>query len=304
MKKVVSVSLGSSKGDFQANTSYLGQDFEISRIGTNGSLSEYARLLRDLDGKVDAIGLGGTDMYLFAGGRRYTFREIKNLAAQVRETPVVDGSGLKNTLERRCIEYLNAHGIVRFGELNTLMVCAVDRFGMAEEIAACGGPAIYGDLMFALGVPIPIRSFALVKPLAAIILPVVVKLPFRWLYPTGAKQEIAKPKFGWAYSWADVIAGDRHMVRRHLPSAPGALSGKTIITNTTTQEFRDEVAALGLKRLITTTPSFGGRSPGTNVMEGVLVAATGRRPEELRQDDYERMLEALHWKPEVSEGAG
>ena len=65
--------------------------------------------------------------------------------------------------------------------VNTLMVCAVDRFGMAEEIAACGGPAIYGDLMFALGLPIPIRSFRLVRPLAALILPVAVRLPFRWL---------------------------------------------------------------------------------------------------------------------------
>lgn len=138
MKKVVSVSLGSAKGDFQTTVRYLGQDIEISRTGTNGSLTGYAAKLRELDGKVDAIGLGGADMYVYAGGRRYTFREISKLAALVKQTPVVDGSGLKNTLERECVRYLNARGIVHFSEVNTLMVCAVDRFGMAEEIAAGG----------------------------------------------------------------------------------------------------------------------------------------------------------------------
>jgi hypothetical protein len=301
MKKVVSVSLGSAKGDFQTTVRYLGQDIEISRTGTNGSLTGYAAKLRELDGKVDAIGLGGADMYVYAGGRRYTFREISKLAALVKQTPVVDGSGLKNTLERECVRYLNARGIVHFSEVNTLMVCAVDRFGMAEEIAAGGGPAIYGDLMFALGLPIPIRSFGLIRPLAALILPVAVRLPFRWLYPTGPKQDVARPRFGWAYSWADVIAGDRHMIRRRMPEGAGSLAGKTIITNTTTAEFRDEIARRGAKRLITTTPAFGGRSPGTNVMEAAIVAASGSGARSLTPDDFSRMLEELHWKPEVTE---
>lgn len=301
MKKVVSVSLGSAKGDFQTTVRYLGQDIEISRTGTNGSLTGYAAKLRELDGKVDAIGLGGADMYVYAGGRRYTFREISKLAALVKQTPVVDGSGLKNTLERECVRYLNARGIVHFSEVNTLMVCAVDRFGMAEEIAAGGGPAIYGDLMFALGLPIPIRSFGLIRPLAALILPVAVRLPFRWLYPTGPKQDVARPRFGWAYSWADVIAGDRHMIRRRMPEGEGSLAGKTIITNTTTAEFRNEIARRGAKRLITTTPAFGGRSPGTNVMEAAIVAASGSGARSLTPDDFSRMLEELHWKPEVTE---
>jgi hypothetical protein len=51
--------------------------------------------------------------------------------------------------------------------------------------------------------------------------------------------------------------------------------------------------------LITTTPRFEGRSFGTNVMEGVLVALSGRRPEELVESDYLKFISRLGWKPSV-----
>ncbi len=301
MKSVVSVSLGSSRRDFSFTASFLGEEFSISRVGTDGSLEAFAARLRELDGRVDAIGLGGIDRWLVAGGRRYEFRDARRLASNARVTPVVDGSGLKNTLERQAVRWLSEQGIVDFARARTLVVCAVDRFGMAEEVAAMGGPAIYGDLMFSLGLPVPVRSFKTVRRLARVLLPVIVRLPFKWLYPTGEKQERVTPRFAGAFQWADVIAGDFHLIRRYLPEGADALAGKTVLTNTTTPEDRSLLQSRGARRLVTTTRSFGGRSTGTNVLEGVLVAATGRRPEELRPEDYEDLLEQLGWSPEVTE---
>lgn len=301
MKRVVSVSLGSSRRDFSTEAEYLGEQFQISRVGTDGSLEAYARKLRELDGKVDAIGLGGIDMWLVADGRRYAFRDARRLASNAKVTPVADGSGLKNTLERNAIRWLREQRVVDFASSRTLVVCAVDRFGMAEEIAAQGGQVIYGDLMFALGLPIPIRSFRMVRVLGRMLLPVIVQLPFKWLYPTGDKQERVTPKFGRTYARADIIAGDFHMIRRFLPEGQRALEGKTIVTNTTTPEDRLLLAARGARRLVTTTQSFSGRSSGTNVLEAVLVAATGRRTDDLWPEDYQAMLRQLEWKPEVTE---
>ena len=301
VSQVVSVSLGSSKGDFSTTAQYLGQTFDIRRVGTNGDLKAYAEKLRSLDGQVDAIGLGGIDMYVYAGGKRYPFRDCVKLAKNVKTTPVVDGSGLKNTLERMVMQQLQEQQVVDFNRSKTLVVCAVDRFGMAEAVAEEGGRVVYGDLMFNLGLPIAIRSFGQVKLLARILLPVITRLPFTWVYPTGQKQDWITPKFGKYYQWADIIVGDGHLIRRFMPEGADALAGKTIITNTTTPAFRDELQARGLKRLVTTTPSFEGRSPGTNVMEGVLVAATGKRPDELSPDDYRMMIDDLGWKPEVTE---
>ena len=300
MKRVVSVSLNTSKRDKTTEVEILGEQFEIKRIGTDGDVSRYAQLLRELDGNVDAIGLGGIDMYLYAGRRRYTIRDARRLANNAITTPVVDGSGLKNTLERRTIERLQADGVVDFRTANTLIVASVDRFGLAEAIARFGGPVVFGDLMFAIGVPIPMRSLATVRIAAAMFLPIVGRLPFKWIYPTGEKSERIVPKFGKHYRRADVIAGDFLMIRRHLPTPEsGALKGKVIITNTTTEDDVQQLRARGVEMLITTTPEYGGRSFGTNVMEGVLVSLSGKRPEDLSASDYEDLLARLDWQPAI-----
>ena len=67
MKRVVSVSLGSSSRDHRAKIELLGEEFDISREGMDGSIDRALKRLRELDGTVDAIGLGGIDVYLYAG---------------------------------------------------------------------------------------------------------------------------------------------------------------------------------------------------------------------------------------------
>ena len=74
-KHIVSVSLGSSERNAKSTLQLKGQTFIIERLGTDGNLQKARQLLEELDGRVDALGLGGTDLYVYAGGRRYTFRE-------------------------------------------------------------------------------------------------------------------------------------------------------------------------------------------------------------------------------------
>jgi hypothetical protein len=59
----------------------------------------------------------------------------------------------------------------------------------------------------------------------------------------------------------------------------------------------DILQARGAKYLITTTPELKGRSFGTNVMEAVLVALLGKRLDQIRVDDYYRVLEKVDFKP-------
>jgi len=64
---------------------------------------------------------------------------------------------------------------------------------MSKSFLDCGYECVFGDLMFGLGVPFPIHSEKALKRLAAILLPVVGRIPFKWLYPTGEKQEKCEP---------------------------------------------------------------------------------------------------------------
>jgi hypothetical protein len=296
-KRIVSVSLGSSKRNASAQYEVLGQTFLLERIGTDGSLEKMGELFRELDGKVAAFGLGGTDLYLVAGDRRYSFRDIKKLVTtNAKITPVLDGSGLKHTLEREAIRQLES--AVGWKGRKTLMVSAVDRFGMAEALAEAGADVLYGDLIFGLGVPIPIRTIASLRMLAYTLLPIITQLPFKWFYPTGEQQEkTVRDGRTRYYDWAEVIAGDFLYVNRYRPER---LDGKTIVTNTITPADVEALRAAGLRRLISTTPKLAGRNFGTNVMEAFFVAASGKnRP--LTADEYMEFITLIGFKPEVYE---
>jgi hypothetical protein len=298
VKHIVSVSLGSSKRDKRSEVVIAGEPFLIERVGTDGDLGRFQQLFAALDGKVDALGVGGADLYIWVGDRRYTFRSIQRLVSVATKTPVVDGSGLKNTLEREALRWIQAHGVVDFARSTVLLVAAVDRFGMAQELAQLARRVIYGDLVFAVGLPIPIRSYRIVEILGRLLLPIITRLPFQWFYPTGEKQEKRTPRAERLFHEADVIAGDWHYIRRYMPDR---IPDKTVITNTVRKADIEFLRAAGAARVITTTPVIEGESFATNVMEGVIVALTGRRPETLTPDDYRAALCQLNWSPSVIE---
>ena len=290
------MSLGSSRGDHRFETELLGQRFIIERIGTNGDYQAFCRLLRELDGKVDAIGLGGINLSLIAGNRRYFIRDAVRAIRGIR-TPVVDGSGIKQSWERHIILKVlpDELGLSMRGR-RVLLVASVDRYGMAEAFVQAGADVMFGDFMFGLGIPIGLRGLATVKILAAILLPILTRGPFTWLYPTGKKQEEIRPKFERAYRWAEVLAGDFHLIQQHMPDD---LAGKIILTNTVTPADVEALRRRRVALLVTVTPEMGGRSFGTNVLEAVVVAMSGRRPEDLRPADYIEWMQRAGFRPRV-----
>ncbi len=290
---VVSVSLGSSSRNHISHAHLLGREWILERRGTDGDIKKAAQIIAELDGKVAAIGLGGIDIYLVAGGRRYVLRDGQKLARAAKKTPVVDGSGLKNTLERATVQTLQRENILEFRGKRVLLTCAVDRFGMAEELVRVGANATFGDLFFTLNVPLRMRKLSTVRKLAALILPVACRLPFKMLYPTGESQtQILDSKtHRRLFEENEIIAGDFLLIRRYLPQN---LAGKVVLTNTVTPSDIELLRSRGAKTLITTTPEFEGRSFGTNVMEGIFAALGAKTPQ-----DYRALLEQLNWQPRV-----
>jgi len=295
LKRVVSVSIGSSSRDHVAELELLGERVRVERIGTDGDVEKAVALIRELDGQVDAFGMGGIDLYVWAGGRRYELRDAHRIARAAQKTPIVDGSGLKNSLERRIVSYLAEEVGLRWPEQKVLLVSAVDRFGMAEELAKSGCDLIIGDFMFVLGLPIPMRSLKTLVNVARVLAPLIVQLPISVLYPTGEKQTKSRPKFVKYYQWADVIAGDYHYIRRHMPDD---LTGKIIITQTITKSDVEDLRRRGVRMLVTSTPELNGRSFATNVIEALLIALDGRG-RALEPHEYLALIDKLQLKPRI-----
>jgi len=62
-----------------------------------------------------------------------------------------------------------------------------------EAFIDAGYEYLFGDLGFGLGIPMPVRSLHALHLLARVLLPMVGRLPFEWLYPTGGNQEMITP---------------------------------------------------------------------------------------------------------------
>ncbi len=299
MKRAVSVSIGSSKRNKAVEVTLLGEKVSIERIGTDGDMEAAALKFKELDGKVDAFGVGGADLGALADGKWYPFYSVKPMVRYVEKTPLVDGGGLKNTLENKAPafldkkigDYINSKG------RKVLIAVGVDRWGLSKSFVEAGYETVFGDLMFGLDIPIALHKISPLKTVAALLMPIAGRLPFEWIYPTGEKQEKRTPKWEKHYQWATVIAGDCHYIKRNMPYD---MKGKVIVTNTTTPEDVETFRKAGIKYLITTTPVLEGRSFGTNMMEAALVAVSGKnRP--LSWDELNEMLDKLGFEPQLQE---
>jgi len=297
MKRAVSVSLGSTTRDKKVTITLFDQEITIERIGTNGDVKKATQLFTELDGKVDALGVGGIDLGMTFRGRYYFIHEAKKLVAGVKQTPVVDGGGLKMTLERgvaQCIEQEIGDDVQ---PKHALITMGVDRYGSTLSFNEEGYDITFGDMGFGLGIPIAIRSLRTLHVVGRLLLPIVGRMPIDMLYPTGEKQEEIVPKFGKWYEWATVINGDCLYIKRHMPDD---LKGKVIATNTTTADDVEAFRQRGVRYLVTATPRLEGRSFGTNMMEAALVAVAGKG-RALTTDELNEMLKQLDLKPTIQQ---
>jgi hypothetical protein len=266
MKRAVSISIGSSKRNKAVEVTLLGEKVSIERIGTDGDMEAAALKFKELDGKVDAFGVGGADLGALVDGKWFPLYSVQPMVRFVKKTPLVDGGGLKNTLENRAAAFLDANigDYISSCGRKVLVALGMDRWGLSKSFVEAGYETIFGDFMFGLGLPIAIRKINRLKTMGNLLMPVVGRLPFEWVYPTGEKQEVRTPNWGKYYAWATVIAGDCHYIKRFMPDD---LTGKVIVTNTTTPEDVEIFRKAGVKYLVTTTPVLDGRSFGTNMME-------------------------------------
>jgi len=299
MKRAVSVSIGSSKRNKAVEITLLGERISIERIGTDGDMEAAAQKYKELDGKVDAFGVGGGDLGILVDGKWYELHSVKPMVRFIKQTPVVDGSGLRNTLENKAAPFVLEHlsGYLAQTGKTALVMTGADRWGLTRSFLDAGFDCTFGDLLFSLDIPIAMHTAQQIKTLAALLLPIATRLPFEWIYPVGEKQEERKPKFTQYFSQAAVIAGDCHYIKRYMPDD---MRGKIVVTNTTTPEDTALFRQAGVKYLVTTTPVLEGRSFGTNMMEAALVAISGKnRP--LSLEEYSQLLEQLRFEPQMQE---
>ncbi len=256
----------------------------LERRGCNGRIDLAAKLLKELDGQVDALGLGGANKFYHLGNRSYPFPVGQYLTRLVKKTPIVDGSGWKACIEPYAVKKIN---FLSSGS-KALVVSVLDRFWLAESLQSAGLTVMAGDaclgLKLRLLIPLPIFT-----KLAYLTMPVLSRLPLTYLYPLGSGGKIKyQPSL---HPKIKIIAGDWRFIRHHLIHS---VADRVIITSGVGPADQKLLIRSGAKGLILTTPMLAaGVSPAANAMEAVLVALGVRQPH------YLGLARKFGWLPRI-----
>lgn len=299
MKRIISISLGSSQRNYQFTTTVLGQNVEVRRIGTDGDVARATALIREYDGQVDAIGLGGLTPVFRIGGAPYPHREAIHIAAGAQRTPIVDGGGLKGTLERWVVQHTAEMVPGIFNYRRIVVPSGIERYQLAQALSQYEADLRFADPIVHIGVPfLPVpRSIQQLDLYAATTLPIMALLPYRVLNPVALGQEGHDPRAEKLFRWADVIAGDFAYIRRF---APYDLNGKVIVTDDPSLAEIEDLRERGVATLVTMTPPLSAEHPfvATDVLEAIAVAVMecGSHP---AQAELIEFIDTAGWYPTI-----
>lgn len=298
MKKIAVIHQGA--GSFTENVTFLNQDIEISYVGCNGQVAEAQQQIRQFDGRVDAIALDGLPAHLELGSARKPHNPGHTLPGLAPQTPVVDGSGIRDGLERWGIILAGRAQPGIFSQKRVLMVPGLNHNGLAGALARHSAEIRYADptIYFALP-PLPlVGSRKTLSQAAPRTVDQLSDAPFRRLKPTAG--DPGTPRSKKPFAWADVLAGDIGAIRRY---APANLKRKIIVVESATEADIADCRQRGASILVTLMPPFQTESTlgcrPAAVVEAVLVAERASLDSPLTEDTYLDLLAELDWTPEI-----
>lgn len=297
MREAVSVSLGDPRRDYSFLLLVGGEKVLLRRVGTGGEVGEALRLLRELDGKVAALGLGGVNFAYRWGRKLYPLPLGERLRQAVRKTPLGDGSRWKELVEPELAFSLPPGG----GE-RVFFSSVLDRYPLARALEGRGYRVMAADAWSALGCPL-LFSLSLFGRVAGITLPLLRFWPLGRLYPhrDGAATRRWRSAAGGA--GFRFFAGDFRLLR---PFLPPDLRGVTVLTGGLSRGELELLRRRGIRRLLTSSPCLGGIHPAANALEALACALWGKHPEELERRHLMELRKEVEggWTPSAAATGG
>jgi len=301
VRKIVTLHLQPNPRPDVEILSVLGQRIELTHIDCHGNLETVADHIREYDGLVQAIAIVGATKSLQLGSERVAHFAKDQLFSIATKTPVVDGSGITNTVERWAIRLVSEMEPGIWSQKNVLMAPGLNHTGMAEALQTYAKGIRYADPILYFDLPAIGRQ----EPLTVVSDTTLNQLkdyPYSQLYPT--EKPYTPHDNNRHFNWANVIAGDIHTILRY---APTDLSGKTAVVSHVSDEQAKILHNRKLSILITLLPNlshdkhkFAHHHSAT--VEACLATLHEEEKDQFDQPDEDRyltLLADLHWQPTI-----
>jgi predicted amino acid dehydrogenase len=298
MRKVVSISLGSSERDYEFSAEFFGRAFHVRRIGCDGDVDLARRMVREHDGQVDAIGLAGMAVEFRVGRRVYRHRPTLRVARAARYTPVVGGRGLRRVVDRWAVADLAEREKELFHRRNVLFMSGIANWDLVEGLREHTDSLTFGDPILHFGAPTPLRGVQALEGYARVAMPLLTRRPYVSFFPRGPAGENLQIRMlrPWVQR-ADIVVGDLSLIRHYCPSD---MRNKVVLTDSIDDEALADLRQRGVRVVCSTMPSIGGaRSIGLGVLQAIMVANLDKRPATITADDYMDLVRELNLRPRL-----
>lgn len=300
MKKVVTVTLGSSKQDFEFKTEFLGQSFSVRRLGADQDTGKAWELMRRHQATADAVGLGEISDHYNVGLRTVTNKETKRLTNVVTRVPVTTGATLRRLLQVRAVRYVQKELGNYFNNNLVLFLSGMRNYDMAVAMSDYSKNLSFADPVFQTGSPVLLGSIEQLELYAKGSDFVLNSKPGQML--ESALSGFKNKRVAAAVAKSHVVVGTFAEIK--AVTEAGNLEGKTLITSAVDDErmafFKDQKVNL----VVDVSPKLFDKVVGINTIEAMILAALEKSPLEVSDDDFEEILNELNITPRLLHPTG
>lgn len=300
MKKVVTVTLGSSKQDFEFKTEFLGQPFSVRRLGADNDTGQAWELMRRQQATADAIGLGEISDHYQVGLRTVVNKETQRLMNVVTRVPVTTGATLRRLLQVRAVRYVQKELGNYFNNNLVLFLSGMRNYDMAVAMSDYSKNLNFADAVFQTGAPTLLGSLEMLELYAKGSNLVLNNTPGQVLESSLAGYK--KKRVAAAVAKSHVVVGTFGEIKAVTDS--GNLVGKTLITSAVDDERLAFFKAQKVNLVIDVSPKLFDKVVGINTLEAMILAALEKPPEEVSDDDFSEILDELKIVPRLLHPTG
>jgi len=295
MKTVVGISLGAGDQDFEFAARFMGRPFAVRRLGTNGSTVRAVKLLKHWEKHADAIGLGVVKDSYSVGSRQFVEKDSVRLKSTVTRIPVTTGGRLSDILQEWALRHVQGKLGDFFNNANVLCFSGRMNYKLALAMSEHTPNLQFADALMQLGVPKLITSLDMLELYASGAHYVLDWMPDA-LMASAPVKEWTRFALRKAMQDATVIVAPVHELDHF---AAEDLAGKTIFTSTVNDARLAAFKAKGVNMVIDGAPILFGHVLGPSLLDAMIVAATGKAPEDILEDDYLEIITSLALEPRI-----
>ncbi|MBP9059292.1 MAG: dehydrogenase [Rhodoferax sp.] len=300
MKKVVTVTLGSAKQDFEFKTEFLGQSFSVRRLGADQDTGKAWELMRRHQATADAIGLGEISDHYNVGLRTVTNKETKRLTNVVTRVPVTTGATLRRLLQVRAIHHVQKELGHYFNNNLVLFLSGMRNYDMAVAMSDYSKNLSFADALFQTGSPAMLGSLEQLELYAKGSDLMLSGKPGQILENSLSDYKISRA--GSAVAKSHVVVGTFAEIK--AVGNPQNLEGKTLITSAVDDERLAFFTACKVNLVVDVSPKLFEKVVGIATIEAMILAALDKTPEEVSDDDFDEILDELKIVPRLLHPTG